>query len=124
MPLPFLIAGAAALAGATVAETAAVGVAAAVLTSDNKKKPEVKTTREQISASEVPDDVRRQIEGKSGIRYNDDVKYSPEQYYTLANEYYYGYGRQINRTTAKVFFQRAADAGHEAALRQLKLLRF
>ena len=128
MPIPFLIAGAAALAGATAVETAAVGVAAAVLTSDKKKEPEAKTSREKISASDVPDDIRRQIEGSRQVEgsrrsHRTDVKYSPQQYYEMGMEYYYGRnGRPINRTTAEVFLRRAAGSGHEAAGRQMRTL--
>ena len=122
MPIPFLIAGAAALAGATAVETAAVGVAAAVLTSDKKKEPEAKTSREKISASDVPEDIRRQVEG-SRRSHRTDVKYSPQQYYEMGMEYYYGRnGRPINRTTAEVFLRRAAGSGHEAAGRQMRTL--
>lgn len=108
MPIPFLIAG------------AAVGVAAAVLSSDKKKEPEAKTTRRQISASDVPDDIRRQIEAGSIPEYG-----SPQDYYQWDNEYYYGWnGRAVDHRKAKECFQRARNAGHEGAKRQIYSLVF
>ena len=121
MPLPFLIAGAAALAGATAVETAAVGVAAAVLTSDKKKAPEAKTSREQISASDVPDDVRRQIEGDLRIQNETDA----DILYQMGNEYYYGWnGRRVDHLKAKECFKKAKDAGHKGAKQQIYNLIF
>ena len=123
MPLPFLIAGAAALAGATVAETAAVGVAAAVLTSDKKKEPTTKTTREQISASDVPDDIRRQVEGSRQVESQNNSQ--ADIYYRMANEFYYGLkGINVNHQVARGLYKKAADAGHEGARRQLHSLIF
>ena len=115
--LPFLVAGAAAMMGTSAAGAAAAGVAAAVLTSDKKKAPEAKTSREKISASDVPDDIRRQVESQNNS-YADTC-------YRMANEFYYGLkGINVNHQVARGLYKKAADAGHEGARRQLHSLIF
>ena len=103
MPIPFLIAG------------VAVGVAAAVLTSDKKKEPEAKTSREKISASDVPKDIRRQIEGRQNSK--------ADTWCRMANEYYKGLnGRPIDLKLAKEFYKKAANAGNQQAAKKLMKL--
>ena len=104
MALPWLIAG------------AVIGVVADELLSDDKKELQTSTDRKQISASDVPADIRTQIEGSPTITnenfYND---------YEKAHNYYYGLnGFQQNKSKAKGLYLRAAQNGNYEAKMQLK----
>ena len=74
-----------------------------------------KTEREEISASEVPEDIRRQIEEKN----------SPiaENFFKAAENYFYGLkGCLIDRNAAKNLYEKAAEEGHKSARNKLKNL--
>ena len=139
MPLPFLVAAGAALvggaasagaaavaaaAGATAAEVAGAAVAGAVakeVLGDKKKhEPKTSTKREQISASQVPADIRRQIEGQSTLNFNN---MSAQELYQAGNEFYYGWnGRSVDRIMAHSLYRESASRGHSRAQDQLRKL--
>lgn len=113
--IPWLIAGA---VGALVASE---------VMDDNKKELQTSKSREQVSASDVPADIRAQIEGrtknfksKSSLSNNEK---KAKNWYRYANEYYYGLnGESVDYSIAKTFFQMAADAGHFEAKKKLREL--
>ena len=82
-------------------------------------------SREQVSASEVPDDIRAMIEDGNSYSKN----YYPSELdeaqaiYDAANNYYYGFnGYQQNKSKAKGLYLKAADKGLWKAKNQLKNL--
>ena len=100
--IPWLIAGA---VGALVASE---------VMDDNKKELQTSKSREQVSASEVPEEIRRQIEGQTK---NLSPMESAQMLYDKANYYYYN-----QRDTQKAFelYKEAADKGLWKAKYQLK----
>ena len=109
--IPWLIAGA---VGALVASE---------VMDDNKKELQTSKSREQVSASEVPEEIRRQIEGGSSRNYYPSDSDSAETFYQKAQNYYYGLnGYSRNLTIAESFYKRAASAGHYEAKQKLREL--
>ena len=72
-----------------------------------------KTEREEISASEVPANIREQIEG--------EISKKIKNWYRYANEYFYGLnGEREDKERAKKFYILAAKAGHGESKKILK----
>ena len=75
-----------------------------------------KTEREEISVFDVPNDIRRKIEGSPAITIENF--YSD---YEKAENYYYGLnGFPQNRNQAKNFYAKAAKAGNSEARKKLQ----
>ena len=104
--IPWLIAGA---VGALVASE---------VMDDNKKELQTSKSREQVSASEVPEEIRKQIEGQTK---NLSPMESAQEIYDMANNYYYGLnGYKQDKSKAKGLYYKAADKGLWKAKSQLK----
>ena len=99
-----------------------IGIVADELLSDDKKELQTSTDRKQVSASDVPEDIRRQIEGQTkNFQSNQEKK--AKNWFRYANEYYYGLnGEKIDKNQAKKFFEMAANAGHYEAKKKLREL--
>ena len=139
MPIPFIVAGAAifggaaagvgaaaaATAGLTAAEVVgaavASGIAAEMLSDDDKPKNKTSSDgKKKISRSDVPEDVRRQIEGK-----NQKFSSQLEEFETKGFGYYYGRDGYIkNHFISKGFLQQAAKLGSVSAQNALKNWKF
>ena len=96
---------------------AAVGFGIGVAVSgDDKNEIQTSKKREEISASEVPEDVRRQVEASTSI----DARFA-DSYYNSA--YYYltgsnGYPKNLDKSFE--LFELAARAGHSASKSALR----
>lgn len=109
--IPWLIAGA---VGAVVASA---------VMDDDKKELQTSKSREQVSASDVPEEIRRQIEGGTSKNVQSNTEKKIKNWYRYANEYYYGLnGESVNYDKAKKFFKLAADAGHYESQKKLREL--
>lgn len=107
--IPWLIAGA---VGAVVASA---------VMDDDKKDLQTSKSREQVSASEVPEEIRRQIEGGSSKNYYPSGSDSAETFYQKAQNYYYGSnGYYKDRLKAKELYLKAAKLGHNRAKNVLR----
>lgn len=107
--IPWLIAGA---VGAVVASA---------VMDDDKKELKTDKTREQVSASDVPEEMRRQIEGGSFSTSSREHFSSAQEYYQAGNEYCYGWnGRHVNKAKAKELYLEASSRGHSGAATQLR----
>ena len=137
MPIPFIVAGAAifggaaagvgaaaaATAGLTAAEVVGAAVASGIageMLSDDDDKKTPSTEKEKISRSDVPEDVRRQIEGK-----NQKFSSQIEEFETKGFGYYYERDGYIkNHFISKGFLQQAAKLGSVSAQNALKNWKF
>ncbi|MBR6013430.1 MAG: hypothetical protein IK062_06570 [Selenomonadaceae bacterium] len=107
--IPWLIAGA---VGALVASE---------VMDDNKKELQTSKSREQVSASDVPADIRAQIEGGNFSSNSGEYFSSAQEYYQAGNEYCYGWnGRSVNKSKAKELYLEASSRGHGGAATQLR----
>ena len=107
--IPWLIAGA---VGAVVASAAM---------DDNKKELKTDKSHEQVSASDVPADIRAQIEGGNFSASSREYFSSAQEYYQAGNEYCYGWnGRPVNKSKAKELYLEARRRGHDGAANQLR----
>ena len=99
--IPWLIAGA---VGAVVA---------GAIMDDDKKELKTDKTREQVSASEVPEEIRRQIEGgRSNISSSSP---SAKVFYEAENYFYGRNGFPVNVYKAKQLYIKAHRMGYTEA---------
>ena len=85
------------------------------------------TEREEISASEVPADIRRKIESRtkkfSSIIYFPSAEDSAEMICDRANKHYYGLNNyELDKSRAFELYIKAAVKGHSGAKNALKTL--
>ena len=99
-----------------------IGIVADELLSDDKKELQTSTDRKQISASDVPADIRAQIEGGGNFSTSSgEYFYSAQECYQAGNEYCYGWnGRPVNKSKAKELYLEASSRGHGGAATQLR----
>ena len=75
---------------------------------------EFKTEREEISASEVPADIRRQIDGEKFLNYVETI-------YEKAQNYFYGWnGCPVDNSKALELYIEAKNLGHNKAADKLR----
>ena len=100
---------------------AAVGAVASSALREEKPPQIIRTEKERMLDSEIPEDVRRQVE-EYDSQSNSNYVSSPQDFYQAANEFFYGWnGRKVNKDQAFKLYQRAAEAGHKRAQNKLKM---